>query len=75
MTSSPNQPNMPLYVTPPPSPSRIQVLARRTGEVVRSALMILFWLLVAAAVIAAGYICLKAMFWGVRLIQIALGMP
>jgi hypothetical protein len=37
--------------------------------------MILFWLLVAAAGIAAGYICLKAMFWGVRLIQIALGMP
>jgi len=75
MTSSPNQPNMPLYVTPPPSPPRIQIWAAKIGEVVRSGLMILFWLLVGAAGLAAGYICLRAILWGVRLIQIALGMP
>lgn len=75
MTSNPNQPNLPLCVTPPASPSPIQMWATRIGEVVRSGLMILFWLLVAAAGLAAGYICLRAILWGVRLIQFALGMP
>ena len=75
MTSSPNQPDMPLYVTPPPSPPRIQMWATKIGEVVRSGLMILFWLVVAAAGLAASFIVLKGIWWGIRLIQIALGMP
>ena len=75
MNTNSNQPDPTLFVNQPKQPDAFQSFAIRVGAAVRTSLLVLFWLVVAAAGLACGYVCLRAIWWGLGLIAKALGMP
>lgn len=72
MTQTPN-PNLPLFQINQPKKSP-QVVASAIGAVVLSFAQIVFWIVVAIASCAAGWLALKVIVWACRLAGEALGL-
>ena len=58
----------------PNAPSKPQQIAQTMADFVRSGLLIVFWLVVAAAGLGAAYIALHAVMWAINLSRSALGL-
>lgn len=72
MSCLPNQ-NMPLFQSPQPKWSP-QLVAQTVASLVVAFVRILFWLLVAIAACAAGWIGFQMIVWLCRLASAALGL-
>ena len=67
-----NQPNNQMQFTSP-KPRTPANIAAAIGVYVMSFVRIVFWILVAAATCAAGYVAIRALLWAVALCLRALG--
>jgi len=75
MNTNSNQPDPTLFVDQPKPPDAFQAFAIRVGTAIRAALLILFWVVIATAGLAAAYLAIRSLIWAVTLIQAAIGMP
>ena len=72
MSQAPN-PNMPLFQINQPKKSP-QMVASAIGVVVLAFVQIVFWIIVAIASCATGWLALKVIVWACRLAGEALGL-
>ena len=72
MSQMPEQ-NQPLFQRPPARRSPLQVAAA-IGMYVRSLVVIVFWTVVAAAILAFGFVALKAIWFASQVVLEATGL-
>ena len=73
MTNGPN-PNLPPLFPSPPAGSTPQQLAQRIADSIRCSIVVLFWVIVGAACIAAAVVSMATIYWLVRLALNAIGV-
>ena len=73
MTSGLQPDQTPLF-SPPPAGSAPQRYAQRIADLTRSSILVLFWMVVGAACIAAAVVSFAAIYWLVRLALNAVGV-
>lgn len=72
MTNGLNPSQTPLF-SPPPTGSTPRQFAQRVTDTIRSSIIVLFWMVVGAACVAAAVVSLAAVYWLVRLALAAIG--